>query len=207
MASKRRTARRTDEPSTLPPAAQRHAVMASDGTVMRPARIERAEWSDPDDMDPGNMASARTRKARQIDGFRRVSVLANLHKRSPSEITKAHVEAGERFTRDFEVGHEGARSAGGGGHTDSSAPGWPTHQQLAALTRYRQAIEALGPTLSGIVVAVVLSNWTIEQVAERLKTSPHRAVGRFAASMDRLCDFYWPEGYKAPERRTVAEMA
>jgi len=161
----------------------------ADGVTL-PPKVERASWADPDDLDPGNMASARTRRARLIDGYRRRNTLLNLHVRNPREITKRHVEAAGRLTRDFEVGHEGARSAGGRNGVGGAEPGWPTHQQLAALRRYREARDALGATLWGIVHAIVLVNLTMDNLATLLRLSPDRTHGRFAAAMDRLADHY-----------------
>lgn len=181
-----------------PPLVVTQDIVAHDGALLRPALVERAEWADPDDLDPTNMATARRKQARRIDGFRRVSVIANLHARSPREITRQHLAAAERLTRHFEVGCEGAKGAGGRGGADDSEPGWPTRQRIFALTRYREAIQALGPRLAALVCAVVLANTPINQLARRIGISPDRTQGRLAAAMDRLCDHYWPDDKRSP---------
>lgn len=131
-------------------------------------------------------------------GFRRISVIWNLHQRSPRDITGAHLKAAAQLTRDYEIGHEGAASGGGGG--EGATFSGPGDAQLGAIERYRDAMLALGPALSSIVVAVVLLNWTVAEVAGRWQTSPDRAFGRLASAMDRLCDHYAPEGRTRPVR-------
>ena len=142
-----------------------------------------ASWRDPDDVDPN------ARAPRLIRGQRRYSVIVNLHRRSPREITVHHVTAANRFAADYEIGM-GARISGERVAVDHLSAAGYSDTQLAALTRYREAVQSLGVTLSGLVIAVVLDNASLTEIAARLRTSVDRAQGRFASAMDRLSDHY-----------------
>lgn len=168
----------------LAPAAQRHAVVDSaTGDVIRGPRVERAEWRDPTDLDP------HRRHARTVSGFRRVDVLRNLHARG-GLVTPQHLVVAERLTADYEIGIAGASLRDPSQPAIRSTAGGPGDAQLAAATRYREAVEAVGPSAYAVLTPVVLDNWTVRELAARRGVGQQVALGLLIAALDRLVEWY-----------------
>jgi hypothetical protein len=152
--------------------------------VLREALVEEAQWDDPDDV------NYRSKRAWQVRGFRRVSVIRNLHLRG-GLITKEHLDAAERLSLDFELSdgaHPGyqrpeVRTAG--------AFAEPAQAQLDAVRRYRAAVRAVGLRLCAVLLPVVLGNVSVAEVAKRMGVSNgFLATGFLLAALDRLVEHY-----------------
>jgi len=145
--------------------------------------VMRSCWQDPDDTSP------LRREPRQIDGFRRFDALLAMHKQSPETWTAAHVEAGARFRRDYEVGIEGAAQNGGGG-TAAWSPDGRMISRLDAATSYREAMDMLGYTMGWTIRRLILENWTLSDLATHYGATRHRVSGRVEAALTRLVEHY-----------------
>ena len=110
----------------------------------------RAEWDDPDDTGRRNSTHARA-----VHGFRRADPILALHRRSPNEFTRQHVQACERLRDDHEIGQGVNLGLGSGGGLG------PADAQMDAMARYRAAVRALGPRLWAIVDPVVIHWHTV----------------------------------------------
>lgn len=176
----------------LVPAAQRLPVVeiGADGktAIIRPATAERGQWDDPDDIND------RAKNPRQVIGYRRADPLLRMHNADGGKtITKAHLQAAERLAIDYERGVEGAISSGSPKErVDNEQGGDALDGQLQAISRYRDACDAMGPSLRGIVQLAALHKWTIPKIAELIRLPEHRASGLLMAGLDRLADFYFP---------------
>lgn len=180
----------------LAAAAQRHAVADPvTGEIIRDPRVERAEWRDPTDLDP------HRRHARLICGFRRVDVLRNLHARG-GLVTPQHLVAAERLTADYEISIAGASLRDPSQPAIRSTAGGPGDAQLAAATRYREAVEAVGPAAYAVLTPVVLDNWTVRELAARRGVGQQVALGLLVAALDRLVEWY--DSLAAPRHQRAA---
>ena len=171
---------------------------ASPVEVVRIGRdVEAGEWRDPDDSNPNR------RTAKKVSGHRRIDVLQGLHVNGKL-VTGEHMSAARRFRTAFEIGHEGATPSGapGGRVQETLQPGGPTLAQLDQLRVFREAMEAVGPRLSGILVHVVLLNVDVSTWCkgrgpaddDGRGTDLRRDVGMgvLVAALDRLCDHLLP---------------
>jgi hypothetical protein len=149
--------------------------------------VELAEWRDPTDDNP----NARTPKT--VKAYRRVDVLATLYKRG-GLVTLEHRAGAERYRTAYEVGHEGAVGGGSGGRgervQECYQPGGPTMARLDQLSVYRAATQAVGPTLSGVLMHVVLLNSDVTGWAEWRGVRREVAMGFLIAALDRLCEHF-----------------
>lgn len=145
--------------------------------------VMRSKWDDPADTSP------LRREPRQIDGFRRFDALLAMHKQSPETWTKAHVEAADRFRRDYEIGIIGASQHGAGG-----TAAWSSDGRMVArvddATAYREAMDALGYTMGWTIRRLVLENWTLSDLATHYGTTRNRVSGRVEAALTRLVEHY-----------------
>jgi hypothetical protein len=66
----------------------------------------------------------------------------------------------------------------------------PTERQIAALSRARGAMQAVGLALGGVLSWVVISGATISDYAEVKHVRKQRACEMLKACLDRLADFY-----------------
>jgi len=166
---------------------RREKVLAMhDGELLVPVAqvtngaVERAAWDDPDD------TGRRGSYVRMVHGYRRSDPLITLHRRSPREVTQQHLQAAERLRDDYEIGEGINLGKGSGGESG------PLDVQIDARTRYRAAVQAVGPRLCTVLLPVVLSAWTVKQWAEDRGMSETKATGYLIAALDRLQDHYNP---------------
>ncbi len=155
--------------------------------VIEPVRfkrdVERQSWIDPE------QRNKFSKTPEKVVGFRRIDALVRLQR--GGTINERHLAAAIKLRDDFEIG-DGARPgcdrvvAGGQGQN----PGGPTDRQIDAMARYRAAVQAVGKTLSGILLHVVLENRTVKDWAEKRSRSLNSSTGYFVAAMDRLLDHY-----------------
>jgi hypothetical protein len=134
-------------------------------------------------------------------GYRRANPLVRMHRADPKMVTRTHLAAARKFSEDYEKGELGASMAGGmSTHLDGGdAPG-PLDHQFAAMKRYREACDAMGPTLRSAVQLAVLHKWPVSRIAPAMGMSDERASGWLLGGLDRLADHYWPN------RATRADM-
>lgn len=75
-----------------------------------------------------------------------------------------------------------------------SIPGWAkagiTDAQADAMSEYRDAMNALGPSQGAAVINVVLYDLTLEELAKGMRVRRDVAKGYLKAGADRLADFY-----------------
>ncbi len=147
-------------------------------------RLTRASWPDPDDTNP------LRREARKIDGMRAYDVISAIHAQNPKTWTAHHVEAAVRLRRDYEVGIQGASSAGGRGMVEARSPDGRMVARIDTATAYREAMDALGRSAAWDVRRLVLDNWTLAEIAARDNVGASRVSGRVEAAMTRLVEHY-----------------
>ena len=187
-----------------PPDVVASPVFAAEGAVViRPALVQRAEWTDPSDMTGKHRDRDGRLRAKTVYGWRRVSTLFNLHQRSPSDVTARHLLAAAQLTRDFEVGKHGARAGGGIGSPDGAPI---VTSQIRASIAFDAACAAMTGRLSDAVVSVVIGNLTIEAVARVLGISVRQTRKRLIDGLDALVEHYTPPT-KARPRISVAQEA
>lgn len=126
-----------------------------------------------------------------VRGYRVECALDRMHRDHPREVTTAHVAAGNRFLRDYEVGVMGARLSSRQQERVSggSAPDVP-QSRLDAIRRYHDAVASMGRQASDVLDAVVIHGAAVATVARDLGTTPHRAMGRVVAALERLREHY-----------------
>lgn len=147
----------------------------------------RAEWDEPKETGRvENYLRGGKSYVRQVQGFRRADPILALHRRSPNEFTRQHVQAAERLRDDHEIGQGVNLGLGSGGGLG------PADAQLDAMARYRAAVQALGPRLWAIVDPVVIHWQTVAWWAEKFGRSEHKAAGYLIAALDALHDHYNP---------------
>lgn len=194
----------TPEPDHRPPSIQRQNVTDASGRLLRPALVEAGEWRDPEDNEALTRGADGRRGQRTVRGYRVVDPLLHLHRRNPTEVTAEHVRAAARLRNDYETAN-GAQCTAAELRITSGAAGGknPADVQLDAIARLRGAIQAVGPSLYGVLAPVVIHGWTVGRLAEARGSSAHRVTGYLVAALDRLADHYWPDRGPAtvvPER-------
>ncbi len=145
-------------------------------------------WKDPTDMS----ARARSHGAREIKGWRRVWTIAKLHTTCPNEITEQFVKAAERLLADYEFGVEGASNGRTYDRIDGASSGGMNEAQLDAVRRFREALASLREGEAEVAVLVIVENWSVSQLAERLHLHRDRAHGRLYGALNGLKEHYWP---------------
>lgn len=157
---------------------------------LAPPHAETAEWVDPTDDD------VRRREAKKIRGFRRTWVIDTMHARAPRDVTSDHVKAARGLLRDYEIGLCGASSGAaamdrvdGGSSNDGI-----TQAAIDAAKKYREAVTVLGASACAVLLPVVISNWSIQELATSIgRTGTEgRLAGRLFAALDRLHEHYQP---------------
>lgn len=157
-------------------------------------RYELAQWRDPEDDDPNR------REPKIIRGLRRYSTLHNLHKSNDQEITLEHMKAMARFNGDYEMGMEGASPPGDSklDRVDGSKSYDISQMRLDAATHFREAVEALGPSLFGFLWEVCFLNESVKQAGLKRGIHNQIAKGVLIAGLDRLRDHYNPPMLAVP---------
>lgn len=162
----------------------------------RPARVEPSEWRDPEDAAALTRGADGKRRARTVKGFRVADPILHLHRRSPGEVTERHWMSSCKLRDDYEA-HLGAS----GGRDPGRIIGEPSYEpatfQIDAIGRVRDAFLAVGPTLWGVLLPVVIHGYTVARLAEARGTSAHRMQGYLVAALDRLADHYYPPKERA----------
>lgn len=128
-------------------------------------------------------------------GYRRADPLVRMHAKAPSMVTRAHIAAARKFSEDYEIGDLGA-SLGGGSmeYVDGGgATGDVSEQRLDAMARYRDACDAVGPSMRTALQLLILHRRPLVDIAELLGMGEQRASGWVCAGLDRLADFYFPD--------------
>ena len=149
------------------------ALSILQASPVEPVRMGRdvdvASWRDPED------TNVQRRTPKMVSGHRRIDTLIRLH--LGGTVTKEHVAAGFRFRDDHELS-DGARP--GSERTEirgSSGAGGPDDVQLAAIARFRAAVEAVGKGPSTMVAHVVLLTRSLTAWAEARACSVSLAPG------------------------------
>jgi len=186
-------------PGSLVEAVRIQTIVEKDGTLIRGPTAIRAEWVDPEDMD----RSKRT--PRKVSGYRRTDALVGLQKRSDGKITQKHLDAADKLRDAYQIGVEGARPGQGRSFaqdavmTGFAAGDYMKHDdRLGALQRYKLALRAVGPSLAGILVHVVLLNRDLAAWAKERKSlsgrelTSHDCRGYLIAGLDALVDHFYP---------------
>jgi hypothetical protein len=198
---RRRVARESDvvldQHTDGPPQVQRVAVIGIGGLIIRDAIVEPVEWKDPDD------AAARFKKtgARTIRGWKRVWTIDVLHRKPNSEVSEAHVKAATRLVDDHQR-REGVVSGGRASGSDTDMG--PIDVRVAAGIRYEAAMEFVGVSGASILFRVVILNWTLAKLAERIGSTSDRTLGRLMAVLDRLVEHYDSGKRKRPHAPSQA---
>jgi len=103
-------------------------------------------------------------------------------------ITPRQHTAGARLADDYQLGVLGARDPEARGGARNA--GGLTEAQLIAATAYRKAVQALGPRLSAIVLAVCCEEMSAEKLAELRLQDPRQVLGVLKIGLDHLGDHY-----------------
>jgi hypothetical protein len=130
-------------------------------------------------------------------GFRRPDSLMRLALSKSGLINGWHLRAGTRFREDYEIGIEGiSLSPGIPERVDGSSTGAASDSRLDAISRYRAACDAMGPSLRSAVQLLVIWNRPVSAIAKICGLSQDRTSGYLAAGLDRLADHYFPDQTK-----------
>lgn len=127
--------------------------------------------------------------SRTVTGFRRMDGLRTMYNRGT--ISFSQWEAAERLRADLEFS-AGARES----QTDSAGirsnviSYGPTSLQLDAIRRVRDATQAVGLRLAGILSWVVISGGTLEGYASAKSVAHETAKSMMVGALDKLADFY-----------------
>lgn len=128
-----------------------------------------------------------------VQRARAISPLEALHRRQRGNdgITERRFLAGRRLREDYELGICGAHDK-----DDDLPPGVRTGgsdglsaAQLDAAGRYRGAVRAMG-TARHEALALVIDEWTVQQIATWWGRDQRAVMGRIEAALDTLADHY-----------------
>lgn len=125
---------------------------------------------------------------RTVRRARRVWVPDTL--RSKGTINEGQYLACVRYLNSYECGVEGVSDRSGvfvDGVANHSGPG---DAQLAALTDFRKASDAVGHLLASVLAWCVLGHGTLEGYAKMAGMNPMHAAGYLVAAIHRLQDCY-----------------
>jgi hypothetical protein len=164
----------------ISPSVVRKDVIGPNGAILRGAMTERSGVS-----------------------FQRANVVRNLYKRSGGIITERHVDAAEKLLSVWAEAGGGiglgnsdylSKSANGGGFGAgiSEAKHAALLEQCQARAELEGALTFMG-MLADIVGAVIFDCIDLKAWAEARGLNPRVELGRLAASLDRLCEFYEPK--------------
>ncbi len=168
-------------------------IAEAQAAIVEPVRlgrdVEAAEWRDPEDTNPNR------REPRRVKGHRRMDVLYHLY-HGRHMLTRRQAAAGVRLRDDYEVS-QGAKPGAERSEVRGGGTLGPAEAQLAAVARYRAAMQAMGPQLSGVVLHVVLHNGTLQEWREvqravatdkpgKVYVAAQRARAQLIEGLDRL---------------------
>lgn len=160
---------------STPPAAQ-----LANGTASRDA------WDDP--TDTGRAGSY----VRLVRGYRRADTLVGMHKRSPAEVTRQHLQAVERLRDDHEI----SQGVNTGGRGSGGMTVGPTEAMIDAAARFRAALAAVDVDLHSILLPITLAGTTVKDTAKRRGIRPEAARAELLVALDQLRDHYLPPVYR-----------
>ena len=156
--------------------------IAIDGNAtLRGARVEPAEWADPEERD--------IRGAKRVRGLRVVSQIEKLHRDQPKTFTARYVSCARKFVEEWEMS-ENKVSVGDGVKVDSAASDGISTRQLNAIASNRMTRRSIGPSAAVILDKVLIGNATIARLAVYLGINPMNASGRLSAALQRLQEHY-----------------
>jgi hypothetical protein len=177
----------------LGPAIRLRTIVDAAGHELRPATAVLSEWLDPSDDNP------MRRAAKTVAGARAANPLANMAARS-GLVTLAHLAAAERLSSDAELVGGAAPGRGNpwmrlSGATVAGAGVSPSERALAATSRVRAAMAAIGDERSRSLVGHVLGfagpeRRDVASWARGNGMSAPIATGMLVAALDRLSDYY-----------------
>jgi len=182
----------TSHPDSDPAEFQSRPILDAQDRVIREPRVEQTEWTDPDDDQALQRGEDGKRRAKKVRGYRTVDPIEHLHRRNAEEVTLRHVRAARRLRDIYEAAH-GAHGGRDPRRTASTPTQLPVEIQMAAIAQLRSAFQAVGPSLWGALMPVVIHGWTVGKLAEARAVSAHRVAGYLVAALDRLADHFWPE--------------
>lgn len=170
-------------------AAQLRPIIGADGTHYRDPLLIRASWPDPHDKNP------LRREAVQVDGVVRYTVVRDLHRRTPSDVTVEMLGAALRFAADWELSDAGYAMTADYGQGGSRAAIWagnPADRAVDAIGRVRSAMAALRG-IEDVVLHIVVGNWTVKRWAKRRGCNEKVAKGFLIAALMVLVVHYGDE--------------
>lgn len=144
--------------------------------------------------EPEVVAAGRQQVARPVLALRR-----------SGKVGDAEVAAAERYYADYALALCGARDmerigAGGGVQAFFAAT-------VDAVTRYREAAQAIGPRGDALLRLVVVEEMSCTALGARLGTNHHDAGGRVATVLEVLADHYAAVDRKRSAPVTIAMAA
>lgn len=182
------------------------AVERAEGDAARLAfleRQERVERSEHDDPDDANERSAKPRKVRGHRTACRVRFLLRRDKHG-GLLREAHVRAADTLRLHWDIARFGLSADPDAARTRRSGPRTgPTqdeHAQAAAARLFAEAIQRVGVISEGLLLRVVLDNWTIARWCddrweragkpEGKRPNETAAMGLLIGALDRLAAHY-----------------
>lgn len=163
-----------------------------------PAHADPATWNDPND-------TLRTRRPREVRGYRRGDLLALLQRRGNREISTRHVEAARLFRVEWDVARYGLTGTGQGTGifvrpSPRSGPTAADHRRELAKREVDRVLLAVGTSAVPLLLWVVILNrdvksWCDEEakrLGETLRPDPKKVFGRLLAVLDRLAEHFRP---------------
>ena len=174
--------------TSLPPAAQNiplariTPIIAQNGTILREANVDAANWDDPDDK------SVHRKTRRQIHSFRQADPLL-VAQRLGTPITNIHLTAANIYRLAHETGPGYAKAAKSlaeaSVHAPSPAAG-PTHNQLMAMRSWLDIQAKIPKNLHQILEIIVLNHNSISYFAQQTKTPRNTATNNLIHALDKL---------------------
>jgi len=196
-----RGAYRPPDAATLAiPEASRQDVRDAAGRLIRPARVERQSWRDPEDTNVSAGSPKLVRGWVASDGIAR---LAQIN----SHITEDMVVAADCYRMAWERAHRSPGGARFERYDGGDATRGPTDEQMMAIRAWQQVQAILHADARSLLESVVLrrgyvSDWAIEWGAAR-----EYAVGLLIGVLGQLVVYYWGAIQEIRNDRVVMEKA
>ena len=175
----------------LGPAIRRKTIETADGVVLRLPTAGLGEWKEPAD-------PLTTAKPPVVHGARAMTGLDHLAAHR-NDITADHLAAARLYAMDAErIASSGygstARLPSGLPFGISAAMIDPATRALNAVSRQRGAEAAMGARGAALIWRLAVDGHGVEMLAEAEGLYRPVLVGLVIGALDRLVEYYWPEG-------------
>lgn len=195
-----------DDGEPVVPLVATQSVMAADGTVLRGPLTTRADWRDPDDVNPNR------REPKKVAGVKRADPLETALLRPKQHdyiaLRREHVIAADQYRYAWEIGPGGARPGADRfqGFTDRAfgPSSGPTEVQSARMEAWRRLDAQFSPAAQDALHYIVLDRNPVSKWAAKVGGDRRYASGFLVGVLDALWHHFRAEVDEIMRRDSLA---